>query len=125
MRSFSKVEPLFIFKSMSSCIDAMCCSCDHAVTRTLDCLLVNVAEFDNNCFTKLSQIVGFAIMRHVQFVNTVKQNPGFLDQLIVSDEAIVSLNSEINTRNVRKYATHGDGHPATNSEPQQRCFSKF
>ena len=47
-----------------------------------------------------------------QFVNTVEQNPGFLDQLIVSDEAIFSLNSEINTRNVRKYAAHGDGHPA-------------
>ena len=46
-----------------------------------------------------------------QFVNTVEQNSGFRDQLIVSDEAIVSLNSEINTRNVRKYAAHGDGHP--------------
>ena len=53
------------------------------------------------------------------------RNPGFLDQLIVSDEAIFSLNSEINTRNVRKYTAHGDGHPATNPEPQQRCFSKF
>ena len=42
-----------------------------------------------------------------QFVNMVEQNPaGFLDHLIVSDEAVFSLNSEINTRNVRKYATH-------------------
>jgi hypothetical protein len=48
-----------------------------------------------------------------QFVNTVEKNPGFLDQLIVSDEAIFSLNSEINTRNVRKYAAHdGDVCPA-------------
>ena len=44
-----------------------------------------------------------------QFVDTVEQNPGFLDQLIVSDEAIFSLNSEITTRNVRKYAAHDDG----------------
>ena len=46
-----------------------------------------------------------------RFVNQVEQNPGFLDHLIVSDEAVFSLNSEINTRNVRKYALHGDGHP--------------
>ena len=65
MRSFSKVERLFVFKSMSSCIDATCCSCDHAVKRTLDCLLVDVAAFGNNCFTKLSQIVGLPIMRRV------------------------------------------------------------
>ena len=65
MRSFSKVERLFIFKSMSSCIDAICCSCDHAVKRTLDCLLVDIAAFSNNCFTNLSQIVGLLIMRHV------------------------------------------------------------
>jgi hypothetical protein len=42
----------------------------------------------------------------------VEQNPaGFIDHLIVSDEAVLSLNSEINTKNVRKYAAHGDGHP--------------
>ncbi len=46
-----------------------------------------------------------------QFVNMVQQNPGFLDHLIISDEAVFSLNSEINMRNVRKYAAHGDGHP--------------
>ena len=32
--------------------------------------------------------------------NTVEQNAQFLDQLIVSDEAIFSLNSEVNTRSV-------------------------
>jgi hypothetical protein len=43
-----------------------------------------------------------------RFVNTVGQNPDFLDQLIVSDEAIFSLNSdEINSRNVIKYAAKG------------------
>ena len=115
---------------MSSCTDATCCSCDHAVKRTLNCLLVDVAAFGNNCFTKLSEIVGLLFMRNVlnsviNFVNTVEQNSGFLDQLIVSDEAIFSLNYEINTRNVRKYAAHGGGHPATNPEPQQPCFSKF
>ena len=47
-----------------------------------------------------------------QFINMAEQKPaGFLDHLIVSDEAVFSLNSEINTRNVRKYAAHGDGHP--------------
>lgn len=34
-----------------------------------------------------------------------------MDHLIVSDEAVFSLNSEINTRKVRKYALHSDGHP--------------
>ena len=33
------------------------------------------------------------------------------EDLVASDEAIFSLNSEINTRNVIKYATKGDGHP--------------
>ena len=40
-----------------------------------------------------------------RFVNKAEQHPDFLDHLIVSDEAIFSLNSEINSRNVIKYAT--------------------
>ena len=44
-------------------------------------------------------------------MNTVVANPGFLDQLIVSDEAVFSLNSEINSRNVTEYAEHGNGQP--------------
>ena len=47
-----------------------------------------------------------------RLVNTVEQNPQFLDQLIVSDEAVFSLNSEVNTRNVIRYSPYGDGHPA-------------
>ena len=35
----------------------------------------------------------------------------FLQNLISSDEAIFSLNSEVNTRNVRKYCQFGNGHP--------------
>ena len=46
-----------------------------------------------------------------RIINTVAQNPGFLNQLIVSDEAIFSLNSEINARNVVKYSHYGNGHP--------------
>ena len=46
-----------------------------------------------------------------RLLNTVAENPDFLDKLIVSDEAVFSLNSEINSRNVRKYAARGDGHP--------------
>ncbi|CAB3989435.1 Hypothetical predicted protein [Paramuricea clavata] len=46
-----------------------------------------------------------------RFVNTAGQNPDFLDQLIVSNEAIFSSNAEINSRNVIKYAAKGDGHP--------------
>ena len=45
-----------------------------------------------------------------RLVNTVEQNPQFLDQLIVSDEAVFSLNSEVNTRNVIRYSPYGDGH---------------
>ena len=47
-----------------------------------------------------------------RLVNTVTQNPGFLDQLAVSDEAIFSLNSEINNPNAIHYAPYGQGHPA-------------
>ena len=46
-----------------------------------------------------------------RLVNTVAQDPDFLNKLIVSDEAVFRLNSEINSRNVRKYAARGDGHP--------------
>ena len=35
----------------------------------------------------------------------------FLDNLIVSDEAIFSLNSEVNSKNVIKYSRYGQGHP--------------
>ena len=46
-----------------------------------------------------------------RLVHTVGENPQFLDRLIVSDEAVFTLNSEINTRNVIKYAPYGNGHP--------------
>ena len=46
-----------------------------------------------------------------RLVTTVAQIPDFLDKLVVSDEAMFSLNSEINSRNVRKYAAKSDGHP--------------
>ena len=39
-----------------------------------------------------------------QLVNTVEQKPQFLDQFIVSDEAVFSLNLEVNTRNVIRYS---------------------
>ena len=47
-----------------------------------------------------------------QLVNTVETNSQFLDQFIVSDEAVFSLNLEVNTRNVIRYSPYGDGHPA-------------
>ena len=47
-----------------------------------------------------------------RLVNTVTQNLGFLDQLVVSDKAIFSLNSEVNTHNAIHYAPYGQGHPA-------------
>ena len=43
-------------------------------------------------------------------VNTVAQNPNFLDELVVSDEVIFSLNSGINTWNVVECAQFGNGH---------------
>ena len=46
-----------------------------------------------------------------RFVETIDHNAAFLDQLIVSGEAVFSLNSKINTRNVIKYAPYGNGHP--------------
>ena len=39
-----------------------------------------------------------------QLVNTVEKKPQFLDQFIVSDEAVFSLNLEVNTRNVIRYS---------------------
>ena len=47
-----------------------------------------------------------------RLVNTLTQNPGFLDQLVVSDEAILSLNSEVNTHNAIHYAPYGQEHLA-------------
>jgi len=45
------------------------------------------------------------------FLQMVNKQNNFLDNLIVSDEAIVSLNSEVNSKNFVKYAAHGQGHP--------------
>ena len=39
-------------------------------------------------------------------------NPNFLRTLVTSDEAVFSLNSEVNTRHVVKYSFHGNGHPS-------------
>ena len=39
-----------------------------------------------------------------QLVNTVEQKPQFLDQFIVSNEAVFSLNLEVNTGNVIRYS---------------------
>ena len=47
-----------------------------------------------------------------RLVNNVAQNPGFLYQLVVSDEAIFSLNLEVNTHNVIHDTPHGQRHPA-------------
>ena len=47
-----------------------------------------------------------------QLVNTVEQNSQFLDQFIVSDGAVLSLNLQVLTRNVIRYSPYGDGHPA-------------
>ena len=46
-----------------------------------------------------------------RLIETITENPDFLDNLITSDEAIFSLNSEVNTRNVVKYSERGNGHP--------------
>ena len=45
------------------------------------------------------------------FLQMVNGQNNFLDNLIVSDEAIFSLNSAVNSRNVIKYAEYGQGHP--------------
>ena len=45
------------------------------------------------------------------FLQTSNNDPNFLRNLIVSDEAIFSLNSEVNTRNVIRYSEYGHGHP--------------
>ena len=59
-----------------------------------------------------------------RFVDTVTPNPGFLDQLVVSDEAIFSLNSEVNTHNAIHYAPYGQGHPENHFvEFEQRADS--
>ena len=50
-----------------------------------------------------------------RLVNTVTHNPNFLDQLVVSDEALFSLNSEVNTHNAIHYTPYGQGHLANHS----------
>ncbi len=47
-----------------------------------------------------------------RFVDTVEENPQFLDQLIISDEAVFSLNSEVNTRSVIMYAPFANEYSA-------------
>ena len=44
-------------------------------------------------------------------MNYSYQNPGFLNNLVSSDEAVFSPNSDVNTHNVIKYARYGQGHP--------------
>ena len=46
-----------------------------------------------------------------RLLNTVEQEPRFLDNFVVSDEAIFSLNSEVNSKNVAEYAESRQGHP--------------
>ena len=45
------------------------------------------------------------------FVQNCEGNDNFLPNLITSDEAIFSLNSEVNTKNSVKYSKYGQGHP--------------
>ena len=44
-------------------------------------------------------------------VAKTNEDPGFLGNLISSDEAIFSLNSEANTKNEVQYSRYGNGHP--------------
>ena len=44
-------------------------------------------------------------------VAKINEDPGFLGNLISSDEAIFSLNSEANTKNEVQYSRYGNGHP--------------
>ena len=46
-----------------------------------------------------------------RFLQMVNGQNNFFDNFIVSDEAIFSLNSEVNSRNVIKYSPYGQGHP--------------
>ena len=45
------------------------------------------------------------------FLQMVNNQNDFLENLIVSDEAVFSLNSEVNSKNVIQYAAYGQGHP--------------
>ncbi len=45
------------------------------------------------------------------FIQNCKEDQTFLSNLITSDEAIFSLNSEVNTHNVINYSPYGQGHP--------------
>ena len=44
-------------------------------------------------------------------LNMIEENDSFLANLVTSDEAVFSLNSEVNTKNVVKYSHYGRGHP--------------
>ena len=46
-----------------------------------------------------------------QFINTTAQDPQFLSNLVTSDEAVFTMNSEVNTRNVICYSQYGQGLP--------------
>ena len=44
-------------------------------------------------------------------MNYSNQNPGFLNNLVSSDEAVFPLNFEVNIHNVIRCARYGQGHP--------------
>lgn len=52
------------------------------------------------------------------------ETPEFLSNLITSDEAIFSLNSEVNTHNAIKYALYGQGHPNDHYAQRQQGAGK-
>ena len=45
------------------------------------------------------------------FTQKCKEDQAFLSNIVTSDEAVFSLNSEVNTHNVINYGPYGQGHP--------------
>ena len=52
------------------------------------------------------------------------KDPAFLTNLVTSDEAVFSLNSEVDTRNVIRYARFRNGHPPDHKWNTYRVLAK-
>ena len=77
--------------------------------------IVRELKFHPYILTKRQKLEIDDPARQLEFCNwlldTVAQNPEMMSNLITSDEAIFSLNSEVSRKNVVHYAESREGHP--------------
>ena len=83
------------------------------LTRSSFNRIVKEIKFHPYVLVKKQKLQNRDPARRLTFCNWFRNmnNANFLSNLIISDEAIFSMNSDVNTRNVIYYSAHGNGHP--------------